>query len=110
MNTLDFVDQTSLRDDIPAFGPEKGRHHFPAKGVEIVLHVAQHDGTPSRRGAQGSGFPKDAGKHILRNLGGDIPRGKGNASLTRCPGFPEGLQDRRKQVQNHTAEGTPFRP
>ena len=38
MNTLDFVDQASLRDDIPAFGP----------GDTVNVHVKVIEGTRSR--------------------------------------------------------------
>ena len=38
MNTLDFVDQTSLRDDIPAFGP----------GDTINVHVKVIEGSKER--------------------------------------------------------------
>ena len=38
MNTLDFVDQTSLRDDIPDFGP----------GDTLKVHVKVIEGTRSR--------------------------------------------------------------
>ena len=38
MNTLDFVDQTSLRDDVPAFGP----------GDTVKVHVKVVEGTRSR--------------------------------------------------------------
>jgi large subunit ribosomal protein L19 len=38
MNTLDFVDQTSLRDDIPAFGP----------GDSVNVHVKVIEGSKER--------------------------------------------------------------
>ncbi|MET0315349.1 MAG: 50S ribosomal protein L19 [Rhodococcus fascians] len=38
MNTLDFVDQTSLRDDIPAFGP----------GDTVNVHVKVIEGSKER--------------------------------------------------------------
>ena len=38
MNTLDFVDQTSLRDDVPDFGP----------GDTVNVHVKVIEGTRSR--------------------------------------------------------------
>ena len=38
MNTLDFVDQTSLRDDVPAFGP----------GDTVNVHVKVIEGTKER--------------------------------------------------------------
>ena len=38
MNTLDFVDQASLRDDIPAFGP----------GDTVNVHVKVIEGTKER--------------------------------------------------------------
>ena len=38
MNTLDFVDQTSLRDDIPAFGP----------GDTVNVHVKVVEGSKER--------------------------------------------------------------
>ncbi len=38
MNTLDFVDQASLRDDIPAFGP----------GDTVDVHVKVIEGTKER--------------------------------------------------------------
>jgi large subunit ribosomal protein L19 len=38
MNTLDFVDQTSLRDDIPAFGP----------GDTVNVHVKVIEGNKQR--------------------------------------------------------------
>src|SRR6476619_5449552 len=43
MNTLDFVDQTSLRDDVPAFGP----------GDTVNVHVQVIKGVVLRR--QGGG-------------------------------------------------------
>ncbi len=38
MNTLDFVDQTSLRDDVPAFGP----------GDTVHVHVKVIEGSKER--------------------------------------------------------------
>ena len=38
MNTLDFVDQTSLRDDVPAFGP----------GDTVNVHVKVIEGSKER--------------------------------------------------------------
>ena len=38
MNTLDFLDQASLRDDVPAFGP----------GDTVNVHVKVVEGTRSR--------------------------------------------------------------
>ena len=38
MNTLDFVDQTSLRDDVPAFGP----------GDTVNVHVKVIEGSMER--------------------------------------------------------------
>ncbi len=38
MNTLDFVDQTSLRDDIPNFGP----------GDTVNVHVKVIEGSKER--------------------------------------------------------------
>src|SRR5918995_1168793 len=38
MNTLDFIDQTSLRDDIPAFGP----------GDTVNVHVKVIEGSKER--------------------------------------------------------------
>jgi large subunit ribosomal protein L19 len=38
MNTLDFIDQASLRDDIPAFGP----------GDTVNVHVKVIEGTKER--------------------------------------------------------------
>ena len=54
MNTLDFVDQASLRDDIPAFGP----------GDTINVHVKVIEGTRSR-------IQVFAG-HVIRRQGGGI--------------------------------------
>lgn len=38
MNTLDFIDQTSLRDDVPAFGP----------GDTVNVHVKVIEGSKER--------------------------------------------------------------
>ena len=80
MNTLDFVDQASLRDDIPAFGP----------GDTVNVHVKVIEGTKERiqvfKGVvirrQGGGVRetftvrKESYDHIERVTRGDVRRAK----------------------------------
>ena len=73
MNRLDFVDQTSLRDDIPAFGP----------GDTVKVHVNVIEGAKERIQVFQGVVIRRQGERNPRDLHG--PQGSASGSASSAP-------------------------